>query len=321
MGGDMIIIDDPQKPQEVLSEALRNKVTDWLPNTLLTRLNDKGTGTIILVAQRIHMSDLSGFLMNERKGWHVLSLPAIAEVDEEIQIGENKFYHRKAGEALHPARESAAALERLKQELGPDVFAAQYQQSPVPIGGNMIDPSWIRYYTPSELPHRTARSKIIMTIDTAAKDGARNDYSAILILQLEDGVFHVRDVIRRRFQYPLLRSTVIELTKQYKPDWVLIEDASTGVALQQELKPLLRRPVVLVKVEQNKALRLYVQQHKFAAGLVRLPKGSPFTNDFLRELLTFPEGPHDDQVDALTLALNYKFSTYTLDNVREKPAA
>ena len=98
MGGDIIILDDPQKPLDAQSEALRNRMTDWLPNTLLPRLDDKEAGAIVIVTQRLHMEDLSGFLITERRGWKVLSLPAIAETDEHIQIGENEFHHRKVGE-------------------------------------------------------------------------------------------------------------------------------------------------------------------------------------------------------------------------------
>jgi predicted phage terminase large subunit-like protein len=101
------------------------------------------------------------------------------------------------------------------------------------------------------------------------------------------------------------------MAKRFKPDWVLIEDASTGVALAQELKPILRRPVELVKIEHNKEIRLYLQQQKFAAGLVRFPRGAPFLAELERELLTFPQSKHDDQVDSLSQALNHKLYDYT----------
>ena len=180
----------------------------------------------------------------------------------------------------------------------------------MPAGGNLIKREWIRYYEKHELPERTWRTKIVMSLDTAAKDGAQNDYSVITIFQVEDGVYYLLDLVKGRFDYPLLRSTVIELAKRFKPDWVLIEDASTGIALAQELKPILRRPVELVKIEHNKIMRLYVQQHKFAAGLVRFPKGAPFMAELERELLTFPQCKHDDQVDSITQALNYKIRSY-----------
>jgi len=315
MGGNMIIIDDPQKPVDAQSESQRAKTIDWVSNTLMSRLDNKETGAIILVTQRVHMDDLSGFLINERQGWEVLSLPAIAESEEHIQIGESAFHHRKLGEALHPAHESVETLLRLQNELGPDIFAAQYQQTPVPAGGNMIRREWIRYYHPHELPERSRRSKILMSLDTAAKDGAQNDWSVITTFQVEDGIKYLIDLIRIRAEYPLLRSTVIQAANRFKPDVVLIEDASTGIALAQELRPILRRPVELVKVEHDKVGRLYVLQVQFAGGVARFPIGASFMPELLRELLTVPQSKHDDQVDSICQALAYKFSGYTLDNL------
>jgi hypothetical protein len=140
LGGDLFIIDDPQKPVDALSEPRRNGLNQWFSNTLMSRLDNKQTGAIIVVMQRVHMDDLSGFLSSSSDAWEVLSLPAIADVVETIPIGNGKFHHREAGEALHPALESIDTLRKQQQTMGPDVFAAQYQQSPVPAGGAMISP-------------------------------------------------------------------------------------------------------------------------------------------------------------------------------------
>jgi predicted phage terminase large subunit-like protein len=316
MGGNYFIIDDPQKPADAQSQSRRDTLNQWVSNTLMSRLDNKETGAIIVVMQRVHMDDLPGFLMTERKGWEVLSLPAIADVEERIQIGDNEFYHRQAGEALHPAHESLETLLRLQQELGPDVYAAQYQQCPVPAGGNWIKREWICYYEKNELPERTRRTKIFQSWDTAAKDGAQNDFSVCTTWQVEDGIYYLLDVTRGRYDYPLLRSIAIELAKRFKPDVVLIEDASTGIALAQELRSELRMHVKPVKIDHDKRGRLYVQQVKFAAGLVRFPKGAPFLAELERELLTFPQSRNDDQVDSISQALAHQFSSYTLDNIR-----
>jgi hypothetical protein len=146
LGGDLFIIDDPQKPADAQSESRRNTLNHWVSNTLMSRLDNKETGAVIVVMQRVHMNDLSGFLSTSSDGWEILSLPAIAEVDECIPIGVGELHQRSAGEALHPAHESLATLRKQQQMLGPDVFAAQYQQSPVPPGGAMIKRAWLRYY-------------------------------------------------------------------------------------------------------------------------------------------------------------------------------
>src|SRR6266478_234908 len=234
LGGNLFVIDDPQKPVEAQSEARRNGLNQWFSNTLRSRLDNKETGAIIIVMQRVHMDDLSGFLSSSSDAWEVLSLPAIADVDETIPIGNGQFHHRQAGEALHPALESIDTLRKQQQEMGPDVFAAQYQQSPVPPGGAMIKRAWLRYY--DELPERIDYSKVIQSWDTAAKDGAQNDWSVCTTWLVMKEHFYLLDLTRDRYEYPLLRDTAVALAKRFSPDEILIEDASTGIALAQELK-------------------------------------------------------------------------------------
>src|SRR5260370_13425750 len=112
LGGDLFIIDDPQKPADAQSEARRNTLNQWVSNTLMSRLDNKETGAVIVGMQRVNMDDLSGFLSSTADDWEGLSLPAIAEVDERIPIGIGEFYQRPAGEALHPAHESLATMRK-----------------------------------------------------------------------------------------------------------------------------------------------------------------------------------------------------------------
>src|SRR5271169_1690750 len=116
-GGDLIVIDDPLKPDDAYSEAKRNAANQWFKSTLLSRLDDKRTGAIVIVMQRVHMDDLTGFVTGQSNEWTVLNLPAIAEVDEDIPISATEVYHRRAGEALSPVREPLSVLEELKQQL------------------------------------------------------------------------------------------------------------------------------------------------------------------------------------------------------------
>lgn len=315
MGGDIFILDDPQKAVDAQSEARRDSVNQWFSNTLVSRLDSKKTGAIIVVMQRVHMNDLCGFLTEASDEWSVLSLPAIADAEERIQIGENRFHCRQAGEPLHPDHEPIEVLQDLQKIMPPDVFDAQYQQRPVPEGGAMIKREWLRYYEPRELPERTYRSKFFLSVDTAAKDGAMNDWSVCTAWLFHESIYYLIDLIRGRFEYPQLRDMVIAQAKFHKPRIVLIEDASTGIALAQELKKTLHIAVKPVPVERDKQGRMYVQQEKFYAGQVRFPKGAPFLPELERELLAFPNGPHDDQVDSISQALNHKLSGYTLDNL------
>jgi predicted phage terminase large subunit-like protein len=308
LGGDIFIIDDPQKPVDAQSETLRNGVTQWFSNTLRSRLDNKETGVIIVVMQRVHLLDLTGYLTEHSDEWTVLSLPAIAEVDEQVAIGPGKFYHRRAGEALHPAYESLATLEKLRNEVGFDVFAAQYQQAPVPPGGAMIRRPWLRYY--DKAPERTYQTKVIQSWDTAAKNGAQNDLSVCTTWLIHERHFYLLAVTRDRYEYPQLRATAIALAERYKPDTILIEEASTGIALAQELRQAGTFAVRPIPVERDKIGRLYVQQAKFEAGLVLFPRAAPFLAALEAELLTFPQGRTDDQVDSISQALAYKTCGY-----------
>jgi len=109
-GGDILIIDDPLKPQDALSDSKRESVNEWFYNTFLSRLDDIRIGAIILVMQRLHIDDLTGKLLRGSKEWTVLNLAAIAEEDEQIQIGEDRYHRRKAGDPLHPARAGGAGI-------------------------------------------------------------------------------------------------------------------------------------------------------------------------------------------------------------------
>jgi predicted phage terminase large subunit-like protein len=304
LGGDIFLIDDPQKPVDAQSDVQRNRLNQWVSNTLMSRLDSKETGIIIVVMQRVHLNDLSGYL-TESEGWTVLSLPAIAEQDETIAIGDNEFHLRRAGEALHPELESLESLKELQRRMTPDDFAAQYQQSPVPPGGAMIRREWLRYY--QELPERTYRARIIQSWDTASKDGAQNDWSVCTTWLVLDNHYYLLDLTRGRYDYPSLKATAIALAQKYRPQRVLIEDASTGTALAQELKSIyLNGAVQLVPIERDKIGRLYVNQDKFATGRVIFPKEAPYMPELLAELLTFPKGKTDDQVDSISQALSHR---------------
>jgi hypothetical protein len=174
-GGDLLIIDDPLKPQDAQSESARESLKQWYSNTLLSRLDHKVEGSIIVVMQRLHPDDLVGHLL-EQGGWRHLNLPAIAEEEMFVALSATRRHRRGTGDLLHPARESQAALDELKGSMGSMEFAAQYQQAPVPIGGNLIKWSCFRFYDIPPVPQRS--DKLIVSWDTALSSSQLADYSA-----------------------------------------------------------------------------------------------------------------------------------------------
>ncbi|MGA7864114.1 MAG: terminase family protein, partial [Stellaceae bacterium] len=137
---DIILIDDPLKPEEALSEAQRQAANDWFDHTLYSRLNDKRHGAIVIIMQRLHEDDLVGHVLGQEQ-WEILSFTAIAEKDEEHRIEtilQPKCFRRRQGEALHPDREPLEVLDRIRRTIGEYNFAGQYQQSPAPLGGGLV---------------------------------------------------------------------------------------------------------------------------------------------------------------------------------------
>ena len=303
-GGDIIVIDDPIAALAALSQKSREHVQHWYFNTLLSRLDDKQNGAIVLVMQRLHEDDLAGVLLRSSDEWTVVSLPAIAEQDEEIPIGNGQIHVRRAGDVLHPEREPREVLESLRAQLGAETFAAQYQQQPVAPGGAMIRRSWVRRY--DQLPKS---GLIIQSWDVANKQGEENDYSVCTTWLIYDKRYYLIDLLRGRFDFPTLRRKVCEQAKLHKASQILIEDAGFGTALIQELKTT-HFSVVAVKPEYDKKIRMAIQAAKFENGQVFLPKEASWLRDFEDELFAFPGGPHDDQVDSVSQALGHKIASF-----------
>src|SRR5213075_2425208 len=153
-GADIILIDDPLKPEEALSDLQRNAANDWFVHTLYSRLNDKRSGAIVIIMQRLHQDDLVGHVLAQEP-WEVLSFAAIAEEDEVHRIETiwgPRCFTRRRGEALHPDREPLETLEHIRRTIGEYNLAGQYQQSPAPLGGGMVKAEWFKRYRENERP-------------------------------------------------------------------------------------------------------------------------------------------------------------------------
>jgi predicted phage terminase large subunit-like protein len=307
-GGDIIILDDPLKPIDALSDSKRERVNNAFFNTIVSRLDDKRTGAIIIVMQRLHEDDLVGRLLREQPDqWTVLSLPAIAEQDQTIPIGEDQYHIRRIGDVLHEGREPRSVLEQIRHQSGSDVFAAQYQQSPVPREGAMIKRTWPRRY--AQLPERNASAIVIQSWDPATKDSDTADYSVCTTWVYQDKRYYLVDVFRDRVDYPMLKARAISLARDHEPKFILIEDAGVGTALAKELQEA-GLPAIPVKPEGNKRTRMSVQSAKFESGQVFLPTEASWLDQLEMELFSFPGGRFDDQIDSTSQALAHEIPTY-----------
>jgi predicted phage terminase large subunit-like protein len=306
-GADLIIIDDPLKPDEALSEARRTAVNDWYDNTLLSRLNDKARGCIIIIMQRLHQDDLVGHVL-EQENWEVLSFPAIAEQDEAHVIVNpfgTRLFKRKAGDVLHPERESLATYTNIRHTIGEYNFLSQYQQNPSPPGGAMVKTEWLRFYEPGEQPAHFSR--IVQSWDTANKATDLSDYSVCTTWGVDDRTFYLLDVFRQKLTFPDLKRAVVMQAKRFDAKTIVIEDKASGTQLIQELRFEIGMALKPYKPPSgaDKIMRLHAQTTAFENGLVFLPRTAPWLSDYVSELTSFPGSKYDDQVDSTTQVLDY----------------
>jgi predicted phage terminase large subunit-like protein len=304
-GGNLVIIDDPLKPQDAHSSVARESLRQWYGNTLLSRLNNKSDDVIIIVMQRLHMDDLAGHVLSGR-GWEHLNLPAIAPCDQLIPLGPGRVHQRKTGDVLHPAREPLFELEGLKREMGSMDFSAQYQQEPVPESGNLIKWDWFARFEQAPFPQPTDR--IIVSWDTAMSARELADYSACVVLYVRGESAYVVDVLRERLEYPDLKRKVLEWHWRWKNAHtnysLLIENKGSGMSLIQELR---RENIhaIAINPQGDKVMRMTAQTSRIESGAVFLPRNASWLEDLRAELMAFPAGRHNDQVDALSQGLQY----------------
>jgi len=302
-GADLIIIDDCMKADEVRSQTKRDEIKSWFENTLVSRLNDKGTGSICSIQQRLHEDDLPAYLLE--KGYEHLNLPSIAEKHERIALADGRWHERSPGGILNPDRENAELLSELRRELGPVVFSAQYQQEPVTPEGNLLRLEWFGTY--DEVPEREELLKIVQSWDTAATAAPTSAYSVCTTWGFtHDHKWLLLDVFRERLDYPDLKRAAILQQRKWRADAVLIEDASTGKSLHAELRRLGPFTPILWPVREDKEIRLIATLAEVERGLFLLPREALWLEAFRSELRAFPSGKFNDQVDSFSQFVAYQ---------------
>jgi hypothetical protein len=205
-------------------------VNEWFQNTASSRLDNPSEGLIIVTQQRLHVDDLSGFLID--RGWPSLVMPAIATEPAEYFVAEDEIYCRPIGELLQPKRDSQEFLDAKKRE-NSLLFAAQYQQNPVPAEGNMIKAAWLPRFDGSPKEQCCRR---VLSCDPAGKPGEHNDYTAIAICGYDDKDVYALHMDRGHWTVMEMCRQISLLAREWNVDRCLIEDTSTGMGVIQHLK-------------------------------------------------------------------------------------
>jgi predicted phage terminase large subunit-like protein len=296
-GGNIIIVDDPLKAGDTYSEAARNSSIDWFKTTVQSRLNNPKEGAIIVVAQRLHAQDLPGHLI-EAGEWDQLILPMENPHEYELDVLRDGLRCRvPQGRLLQPERHGLEELARIRREMGERDYEAQYNQAPLPPGGALFKRSWLKRYD-EHLPLE-AYDGIFQSWDTAYEVGDNNDYSVCTTWGVRGHEFHLLHVFRERLEFPALQRAVLRLRSEWQARVVIVEKIGSGNSLYQNLREAEPDPwIKTMRPESSKEHRASQQTPRFERGEVFLPNKAEWLCSFEDELLSFPSGKFDDQVDS-----------------------
>lgn len=318
-GAHVLVIDDPVKNREdAESQNNREANWDWYTSTAYTRLAPGGGVLVILT--RWHDDDLAGKLLRASADggddWTVVKYPAIAEEDEEF---------REHGEALHPERYDVEALQRIQRAVGPRDWSALYQQNPVADDGDYFSRSMIQYFDHDDVD--LDRMKFYCAWDLAIGKKDRNDYSVGMVVGIDEMEhIYVLDVVRGRFDGFELVEQILDMYETWRPSIVGIEKGHIEMALGPFLEKRVRERGLyeayfkdLKTGRRDKEARARAIQGRMQQGMVHFPRDEIFTGPLIAELLRFPNGVHDDQVDALAWIglMMTEFSVFTAPVIRE----
>lgn len=309
-GGEILMVDDPHDPSGAESEAERTKQVEYFRVSMPSRLNDKKTGAIIIVMQRLHETDVSGVALELGEYVHV-KLPAEERMDRTLYFPlSGKVLERKKGELLWPEREDADVLKSLAKTMGSYAYAGQYLQEPSPADGGMVKDTWWQYWTTIDEPI----TRYCMSVDAAFKKSAVTDFVVIQRWAIgASGRMYILDMIRERMSFLDTLEAVQQLYK--RNDIVYIEDKANGSAIIDVLRRKIAG-VIAYDPTESKIARLQACTPWIESGAVYLPKYAPWKDTFLNEFKHFPNGSNDDIVDCTTQMI-IKIKDIRPDDLRE----
>jgi predicted phage terminase large subunit-like protein len=302
-GGDVLILDDPHKADEVHSDLQRQSDLDWLRETWSTRLNDPQASAEVIIMQRLHEQDATGYLLQEIGGYEHLVLPAEFEPERACATVTGFTDPRLVeGDLLWPERFGQVELDDLKLRLGDYGAAGQLQQRPAPSAGGIFKVEWFdQRYDGAPRPQH-----IVQSWDTAFKDKAGSSWTVGTTWGITPSAYLLLHVWRHRVEYPDVRSAIRAQAAEWQPAAILVEDKASGQAVVPDLARETRLPLVPVQVTAgDKVVRARLVSPLVQAGKVVLPRSAPWLDAYLEELRNFPNSRFDDQVDSTTQFLDY----------------
>lgn len=322
---DTIFIDDPIKPIDTYGGAADTKkkidqVVDSFTGTIQSRLTNQAKSRIVIIMQRLHEQDLAGFLLRTGEYEH-LCIPLHFEQGRYTRNKLGIYDRRQVDRAnFWPEKFTESHIVQQKSLMGPIAFAAQYQQSPVPAEGGAFKREWFNYY--KELPADLKGATFVQSWDTTLSDSATSDYVVGQVWMRLRGTFYLVDQVRARMAFPETCAAIRNLSAKWpKATRKYIEEAASGKPIIQTLKKDIPGIIGVKVSKSDKESRVNAISGLWEAGNIMLPDPmkAPWINDFVEELLSFPKGRNDDQVDAMSqalLQLHHKSVSQIAENLR-----
>lgn len=306
---DILVIDDPFKDRvEADSEAFRERAENWWRETASTRFGP--APVVVCIMTRWHEDDLGGLF--ERDGsFRIIRVPAVADHDPEQ--GQTDVLGRKPGEIMPSVRDrTLEQWQQKRKDAGSRGWAAIYQGKPAPQEGNILKRQWWRYH---HLMPRTRADgtmfapgieEYLISVDCSFKDTSKSDFVSIQVWGRAGSRARLLARIKDRMDFPATQAALIQVCAQWPQARLrLIEDTANGPAVIASLRGVIGG-LIPVKPEGSKEARAHAVSPWIEAGDVELPYPSlaPWVGEVIDECAAFPNGTHDDDVDALTQALD-----------------
>jgi len=306
-GGDRLVVDDPHKLTEIYSAPMRKRSIDWWDQAMATRGNNPLTSARVIIMKRGHQDDLTGHILSTYGSlYEVLMLPAEYEPKRRCVTSLGFPDKRtKEGELLWKNRFDRKAIDDLKKSLGRYGTAAQLQQRPDLLEGNIIQHNWLRFYRRSDLL-TLSFDFVCQSWDMTFKDTRGTDYVAGQVWGICGANYYLLDRLKRRMAFIETQEAVTNMAAKWPQcTAIYVENTANGPAIIDSLKRKIRG-IIPVNVSGEKTARLIAVSPIVEAGNVYLPstEDAPWVTEFIDEICSVPNAPNDDEADAFSQALN-----------------
>ncbi len=299
-GGDFIIIDDPHHITDARDAKQLARTIETYNTEVVSRLDTSSEGGIMVVGHRIHdENDLSAHLLRTGRWTHVV-LPLIATQDQTYKTAYGPW-HRPKDELLRKNSYDEDEIANLRLNSVNPCFDLLYQQD---VDGQAL-PSIKSDHFPLYTPDRVQGLARVISIDPGIDDGDDGSFSVIQVWAPERDNHFLVEQFRERCDFQKLVQKAKHFARTNSGVPILIEDTANGPALISELKRKGRKEIYKIKPHRSKRARFRPHIEKIVAGHVHLPVDGTFCPSFVEELVEFPHGASDDQVDALSQYLTW----------------